>query len=64
VTNLGVKPHAANLFALAWLMVLGGVWGTTIVITKHVVSTGHQPLGLIFWQLAMGAILLSIIARF
>lgn len=63
MNNPSRTPRLANLFALTWLMVLGSVWGGTIIITKHVVSTGHQPLGLIFWQLAMGATLLSVIAR-
>ena len=62
--NFSKKKHTANFFALAWLLLLGSVWGSTIVITKHVVSTGYQPLGLIFWQLALGALLLSIISVF
>lgn len=58
-----LKHKPASLFALTCLLLLGSVWGSTIIITKHVVSTGHQPLGLIFWQLLLGAILLSIVAR-
>jgi len=50
--------------SLTCLLLLGTVWGSTIVITKHVVSTGHQALGLIFWQLLLGAVLLSFVARF
>jgi drug/metabolite transporter (DMT)-like permease len=57
------KPKSATLFSLTCLLLLGSVWGSTIVIMKHVVSTGHQPFGLIFWQLALGAVLLSVIAR-
>lgn len=49
--------------ALACLLLLGAVWGSTIIITKHVVSTGHQALGLIFWQLLVGALLLGVIAK-
>ena len=62
--NFSKKKHTASFFALAWLLLLGSVWGSTIVVTKHVVSTGYQPLGLIFWQLALGALLLSIISVF
>ena len=62
--KISLTLNPASLFALAWLLVLGSVWGGTIIITKHIVSTGHQPLGLIFWQLAFGAMLLSIIAHF
>ena len=58
-----IKPQATSWFALACLLLLGSVWGSTIVITKHVVSTGNQALGLIFWQLLLGAVLLSFVAR-
>lgn len=34
-------------------------WGATIPLTKVAVSTGHQPLGLIFWQLIIGIIVLG-----
>ena len=61
--NSLLKRKPADLFALGCLLLLGSVWGGTIVITKHVVSTGHQALGLIFWQLLLGAILLSIVAH-
>ena len=62
--KIPLKLNPTNLLPLAWLLLLGSVWGSTIIITKHIVSTGHEPLGLIFWQLAFGALLLSIIARF
>ncbi len=43
------------------LLALGIIWGMTIPLTKIAVSTGHQPIGLIAWQLifsigALGAI--------
>ena len=62
--KIPLKLNPTNLVPLAWLLLLGSVWGSTIIITKHIVSTGHEPLGLIFWQLAFGALLLSIMARF
>ncbi len=45
------------------LFVLGAGWGLTIPLAKIAVSTGYQPMGLIFWQLAvmvvfLGAVLL------
>lgn len=43
------------------LLGLGLCWGCTIPLTKTAVSTGHEPLGLIFWQLVFSAILLSIL---
>ncbi len=46
----------------AWLVlllvVLGAAWGGTQPLTKIAVSTGHGPMGLIFWQLVTGAVLL------
>jgi len=44
------------------LIVMGIVWGATIPLTKVVVSTGYQPLGLIFWQLIFAVIVLAPIA--
>jgi drug/metabolite transporter (DMT)-like permease len=63
VLKPAIKTSSATFFALACLLLLGSVWGSTIVIMKHVVSTGYQPLGLIFWQLALGAVVLSTISR-
>lgn len=59
-----LKKPSTKLISLACLLLLGTVWGSTIVIMKHVVSTGHQPLGLIFWQLALGAVILTLIGLF
>ncbi len=47
---------------LAILLAMGIVWGATIPLTKIVVSTGYQPLGLIFWQLIFAVIVLTPIA--
>ncbi len=44
---------------LAILLAMGIVWGATIPLTKIVVSTGYQPLGLIFWQLIFTTIVLT-----
>lgn len=41
------------------LLVLGVVWGATIPLSKIAVSSGHQPLGLIFWQLVFAIIILT-----
>jgi len=45
--------------AVAVLLGMGTVWGTTIPLSKTAVSTGYQPLGLISWQLIFSVILLS-----
>ncbi|QYX56360.1 DMT family transporter [Roseovarius sp. SCSIO 43702] len=52
-----------RLFLYAVLLVMGTGWGLTIPLAKVAVSTGHQPFGLIFWQLVtvivvLGAIIL------
>ncbi|WP_407492125.1 DMT family transporter [Pseudooceanicola sp. MF1-13] len=49
---------APQVFAL---IVIGLGWGLTVPLTKIAVSTGYQPLGLIFWQAAIGAVVLGAI---
>jgi len=44
------------------LVALGLIWGSTIPLTKIAVSTGHKPLGLIFWQLVFVAVALFLIS--
>lgn len=53
----------ASPFALSFLglLVFGLTWGTTMPLTKIAVSTGHQPMGLIFWQMLFGVFLLGAI---
>ncbi|MFY0693525.1 MAG: DMT family transporter [Lentibacter algarum] len=43
------------------LLIMGAGWGITTPLSKIAVSTGHQPLGLVFWQLVIGAVLLEAI---
>ena len=43
---------------------LGAAWGGTIPLMKVAVSTGHQPLGLIFWQLVVSVIVLAFVQMF
>lgn len=43
------------------LLVLGAGWGLTQPLTKIAVSTGYQPLGLIFWQFVIGVLFLGAI---
>lgn len=45
----------------AVLIALGLIWGVSFPLTKIAVSTGHKPLGLIFWQLVFVAAALSLI---
>jgi drug/metabolite transporter (DMT)-like permease len=41
------------------LLAIGLIWGSTIPLTKIAVSSGHQPPGLIFWQLFFSSIVLA-----
>ncbi len=43
------------------LFAIGLTWGSTIPLTKIAVSSGHQPPGLIFWQLLFSSIVLACI---
>ena len=53
--SAGYSP--ARLFAI--LFALGAGWGLTQPLTKIAVSEGYEPLGLIFWQLLIGAVFLG-----
>jgi len=44
------------------LAACGVAWGLTIPLSKIAVSSGHQPLGLIFWQLVFCVVTLAGIA--
>ena len=46
----------------ALLVLLGAGWGLTVPLTKIVVSTGFGHFGLIFWQLVIGATVLSVVS--
>ena len=49
-------------FFVAVLVVLGVGWGSTQSLGKMAVATGHQPFGLIFWQLTVGAVVLGVVS--
>ena len=50
-----------NTWLLLVLVLLGAGWGATMPLSKIAVSTGHQPLGLVFWQLAIAVVILGAI---
>ena len=50
-----------RLSLFAALIVIGAGWALTVPLAKIAVSTGYQPLGLIFWQTTIGAALLGAI---
>lgn len=45
--------------ALGALGLLGLCWATTVPMTKVAVSSGHHPLGLIFWQLVVSVVVVG-----
>ncbi len=45
----------------AILLLAGLAWGSTVPLTKTAVSTGHHPIGLIVWQLAIAVVVLSVV---
>ncbi|MGR3714740.1 MAG: DMT family transporter [Shimia sp.] len=47
----------------AILLAIGVGWGLTQPLTKIAVSEGYEPLGLIFWQLALGAVFMFVFRR-
>lgn len=49
--------------ALFLLLFFGLWWAFTIPLTKIAVSTGHAPLGLIFWQLLISGVITFLIIR-
>jgi drug/metabolite transporter (DMT)-like permease len=44
------------------LLAIGLAWGSTIPLSKIAVSSGHRPLGLIFWQLLFSSVVLVAIS--
>ena len=42
------------------LIAMGAGWGLTLPLSKITVTAGYQPLGLVFWQLMIGAVFLGI----
>ncbi|MGI9353034.1 MAG: DMT family transporter [Rhizobiaceae bacterium] len=53
------NPRTRSTVAWITMLVIGTFWGGTIPLSKIAVSTGHQPFGLIFWQLVIGVIVLG-----
>lgn len=43
------------------LLLMGAGWGLSVPLSKIAVSTGHQPFGLIFWQLFVVVVVLGAI---
>lgn len=59
---LNSGPSTSPVLLTVALFAIGVAWGSTMPLTKIAVSTGHQPLGLIVWQMLTGAIALGVIS--
>ena len=51
-----------RLWLVIVLLLLGAGWGLTMPLTKIAVSTGYKHFGLLFWQTAIGAVVMTAIA--
>lgn len=49
---------------LGILLAVGAGWGLTQPLSKIAVSEGYEPLGLVFWQLVIGAVFLFVLRWF
>jgi drug/metabolite transporter (DMT)-like permease len=47
----------------AALLLIGAGWGLTMPLTKIAVSEGYRHVGIVFWQLALGAAILGAVTR-
>lgn len=54
--------RSETLFCVAMLILFGAAWGMTMPLTKIAVSTGYKHFGLLFWQMAIGAGVMTCIA--
>ncbi len=52
-----------RLFLLILLVLMGAGWGLSLPLIKIAVSTGHQPFGLIFWQLFIVVAILAAVNK-
>lgn len=53
--------RAQIIFFSGILVILGAGWGITQPLAKIAVSSGYQFLGLVFWQLTISAVVLTVI---
>lgn len=52
-----------RVLPLIVLVAMGAAWGLTIPLTKYAVTAGYRDFGIIFWQFALGALVLGLILR-
>ncbi len=56
-----VLPKVPPVYWIFVLLAIGTGWGLTQPLAKIAVSEGYEPLGLIFWQLVIGAAFLFVL---
>ncbi len=56
-----VSPWREWSLLAALLVLLGAGWGATQPLAKIAVSEGYRHIGIVFWQLALGAVILGAI---
>ena len=54
-------PDMTRFLPLVVLICAGAAWGATQPLAKLAVSGGYQPLGIVFWQMSIGAAALGAI---
>lgn len=54
-----LAPRGQTALSFAGLLFFGASWGLTLPLTKVAVSTGYQPIGIIFWQFVFSVILIG-----
>lgn len=60
-SGAGLQSGPRLIVALGGLVLFGCFWGTTQPLTKVAVSSGHHPLGLIFWQFVISGAALGLV---
>lgn len=60
--TIGLPPDPARSAALSWLILIvaGLAWGATFTLSKFAVAGGAHPIGLNFWQAAIGAVMAAV----
>ncbi|MEL6533409.1 MAG: DMT family transporter [Pseudomonadota bacterium] len=54
-----MKSTRAEPILIVALVLMGAAWGLTIPLTKFAIESGFRDFGIIFWQFALGAVLLG-----
>lgn len=63
MTDRALMPKFQARPLILWGALFGSgiAWGSTQLLSKMAVATGHPAIGIVFWQTAIGALLLAVI---